>query len=446
MAELHLARTIDPDGAERRVVLKQILPQHVANPHFIGMFVDEARVASQLRHPNIVQVLDVGQDGECRFIAMEYLQGRDLRAVMRALPPAVGLPIEHAIDIAIDICAGLHYAHQLVDSEGRAKNIVHRDISPQNVIVTFAGQVKIVDFGIAKASDRLTETHNGGLKGKLRYMSPEQCRGEETDRRSDIFSTATLLWELTVGRKLFDGKSEFQVMKALTEGDITLPSILVPDYPPELERIIVRGLALDPHQRWATADEMGRALRSLAEARPFRSATQSLSELMRSLFADDAETVPVALHGAQACDPHSAPTRVSAAGDGRRRWRTRRWLVLAVALAVAGVVGVTKRLNGPSRSHGDPMASTRTIASSLPPASAPRALPATPLAATPLVATPLAATPLAATQVLVPPPPDELGPRREHDPLRHGERFRHGHHRHHGTRKVLSSDLDALME
>ena len=420
MAELHLARTVGPDGAEQRVVLKQILPQHLTSPHFVDMFVDEARVASQLRHPNIVQVLDVGRDGARRFIAMEYLQGRDLRAVMRALPRGVGLPIKHAIDVAVDICAGLHYAHELTDSDGRARNIVHRDISPQNVIVTFTGQVKIVDFGIAKASDRLTETRNGELKGKLRYMSPEQCRGEETDRRSDIFSTATLLWELTVGQKLFDGSSDFQVMKALTDGAVTPPSQRVADYPPELERIILRGLALDPRDRWATAEEMGRALRSLAEAHSFPFVAHSLSELMLSLFADDLETMPLALHlggrSGSASDPHSAPTRVSLAGDGRPRLLTGRWLVLGVALAIAVTIGVTKRLRAPSALHVPAIVPTQPIAPPMRP--------------------PVPPPPLTSSPPPSPPPATPPGTKRS----------RHSHHKHHGSRRALSSDLDALME
>ena len=195
MAEIFLARIRKMTGFQKMVVIKRILPQLAQNTEFVEMFLDEARIAATLEHPSIVQTYDVGVLDENFFIAMEYLHGEDVRSVMRMLRNRnLKLPIEVALHIVISACAGLHYAHEKVGFDGHPLEIVHRDVSPQNIIVTYEGGVKLLDFGIAKASNRLRETRFGTLKGKVPYMSPEQCRGEPLDRRSDIFSLGIMLY------------------------------------------------------------------------------------------------------------------------------------------------------------------------------------------------------------------------------------------------------------
>jgi len=204
MAEIYLARVSGLPGFEKIVVVKRILPQLATNQEFVQMFLDEARVAATLHHPNIVQMYDIGAVDGNYFISMEYLHGEDLRSIARAMRQKGQdrVPLEHALGIGVGIAAGLHYAHEKVGFDGKPLHIVHRDITPQNIFVTYDGGVKLVDFGIAKASNRASETRYGSLKGKIPYMSPEQCRSEPLDRRSDIFSLGILLYEQTTSVRL----------------------------------------------------------------------------------------------------------------------------------------------------------------------------------------------------------------------------------------------------
>ncbi|HEX4460669.1 MAG TPA: serine/threonine-protein kinase, partial [Polyangia bacterium] len=206
MAEIFLARVRKLTGFQKMVVIKRILPQLAQNTDFVEMFLDEARIAATLEHPHIVQTYDVGMIDDSYYIAMEYLHGEDVRSIMRAVNTRLQAPpIEQALHIIISAAAGLHYAHEKVGFDGAPLDIVHRDVSPQNLIVTYEGSVKLLDFGIAKASNRLRETRVGTLKGKVPYMSPEQCRSEQLDRRSDIYSLGILMWELTLSRRLYRG-------------------------------------------------------------------------------------------------------------------------------------------------------------------------------------------------------------------------------------------------
>src|SRR5579864_4679625 len=221
MAEIFLARVSGLPGFQKMVVIKRILPQLATNNDFVEMFLDEARIAATLQHPNVVQMYDVGVVDGNYFIAMEYLHGEDVRSMMKALVrKEQRLPIEHALNIVIGVASGLHYAHEKVGFDGKALEIVHRDVTPQNIIVTYDGAVKLLDFGIAKASNRFGETRFGTLKGKVPYMSPEQCRSENLDRRTDVFSLGIMLYELTLGRRLYRAKSEFEVMKKIVDGTI----------------------------------------------------------------------------------------------------------------------------------------------------------------------------------------------------------------------------------
>src|ERR1700722_16713775 len=234
MAELFLAIQKSVAGFEKLVVIKRILPALSRDRAFVEMLLHEARVAASLTHPNIVQVFDVGTVDGTYFIAMEHAHGEDLRSIVRHMKKkaVAEFPLEHALSIGLGMCAGLGYAHERRALDGTPLHIVHRDVSPQNVVVTFTGDVKIVDFGIAK-SDALAEddTKTGPLKGKVSYMSPEQARGEPLDWRSDIFATGVILFELTTGKRLFKGPSEYDTLKLICDREYPLPSQARLGYP-----------------------------------------------------------------------------------------------------------------------------------------------------------------------------------------------------------------------
>ena len=216
MAELWLARSKGLGGFEKTLVIKRILPNYAKHAEFVKMFLDEARIAATLQHSNVVQVFDVDTVDQHVFMAMEFLHGQDLRTILeRVERKKVTMPLEHALGVTLSLCAGLHYAHEKVGPEGKALDIVHRDVSPANVIVTYDGNVKIIDFGIARAQNKLADaTQYGIIKGKLGYMSPEQCMCEPLDRRSDVFCIGIILWELTAGRPLYPNHDQYKAFSA----------------------------------------------------------------------------------------------------------------------------------------------------------------------------------------------------------------------------------------
>jgi hypothetical protein len=288
MAELFLARAAAMHGFEKLVVLKRILPQHAENDDFIKMFLAEARLAATLHHPNVVQVYDIGEDAGHCFFTMEWVQGQDLRRIVRAARKAeVPIPLEHILHIITGVAAGLDYAHDKAGLDGVPLGIVHRDVSPSNVLVTYDGAVKLVDFGIAKAAAFQSNTIAGTLKGKIPYMSPEQCRGEAVDRRSDIFSIGTLLWELTTGTRLFAGDNEIAIINRVAQGDVPLPTTVRPEYPVELEAIVMRALHADPEQRYQTAVELQLDLEDFARDARLPVSPARMAMFMRELFAEE---------------------------------------------------------------------------------------------------------------------------------------------------------------
>jgi tRNA A-37 threonylcarbamoyl transferase component Bud32 len=290
MAEIFLARVSGLPGFQKMVVIKRILPQLASNNDFVEMFLDEARIAATLQHPNVVQMYDVGVVDGNYFIAMEYLHGEDVRSIMKTLNKSERkLPLEHALNIVIGVASGLHYAHEKVGFDGTRLDIVHRDVTPQNIIVTYDGAVKLLDFGIAKASNRFGETRFGTLKGKVPYMSPEQCRGEALDRRSDIFSLGIMLYELTLGTRLFKGKSDFELLKQIVEGTVPPPRELDPKYAPELDAIVMRALAKEKDQRYATARELQAELEALVRADRLHVSPIALTQYMEELFGQKIE-------------------------------------------------------------------------------------------------------------------------------------------------------------
>ncbi|HEY2747648.1 MAG TPA: serine/threonine-protein kinase, partial [Polyangia bacterium] len=290
MAEIFLARVSGLPGFQKMVVIKRILPQLATKTDFVEMFLDEARIAATLQHPNVVQMYDVGVVDGNYFIAMEYLHGEDVRSLARALHRQdKKLPLEHALNIVIGVSSGLHYAHEKVGFDGKPLEIVHRDVTPQNIIVTYDGAVKLLDFGIAKASNRFGETRFGTLKGKVPYMSPEQCRGEPLDRRSDIFSLGIMLYELTLGKRLYQGKSDFEVLKQIVEGTVTRPRELDAEYPEALEEIVMRALEKEKEKRYQTARDIQEDLETMVRADRLHVSPIALTRFMEETFGQKIE-------------------------------------------------------------------------------------------------------------------------------------------------------------
>jgi serine/threonine protein kinase len=291
MAEILLGRLLGPSGFERVVVIKRILPNLSQQGEFREMFLDEARIAAAIHHPNVVQVHELGQENDQLFLVMEYLEGESLHGLLRRLV-IVGEPLDPALVayIGAQACAGLHAAHELRDGQGRSVGLVHRDISPQNVFVTYEGAVKILDFGIAKAADRITQTEAGMLKGKFAYMSPEQCLGELPDRRSDLFSLGVVLYEAVTGRRLFHRGSQLKTLRAVVDGAFPPPSELCPSLPQALEDVILTALARSRDERFGSAADMRRALAEATSAIDGPAVPEeALAGLMRRLFPDRIE-------------------------------------------------------------------------------------------------------------------------------------------------------------
>jgi len=290
MAEIFLARVSGLPGFQKMVVIKRILPQLATKTDFVEMFLDEARIAATLQHPNVVQMYDVGVVDGNYFIAMEYLHGEDVRSLSKTLHRQdKKLPLEHALNIVIGVASGLHYAHEKVGFDGKPLEIVHRDVTPQNIIVTYDGAVKLLDFGIAKASNRFGETRFGTLKGKVPYMSPEQCRGEPLDRRSDIFSLGIMLYELTLGKRLYQGKSDFEVLKQIVEGTVERPRQLDAEYPEALDEIVMRALEKEKDKRYQTARDIQEDLETMVRADRMRVSPISLARFMEETFGQKIE-------------------------------------------------------------------------------------------------------------------------------------------------------------
>jgi eukaryotic-like serine/threonine-protein kinase len=296
MAEIYLARLpgVGLEGFEKLVVLKRILPQHALDPELLRMFVDEARLSATLTHPHITQVHDVGTDGDSPFFAMEYVHGANLRELLRAHARAAGRPasplqLAHAIGIVAAAADGLHYAHERVGPRGEPLGIVHRDVSPSNVLVSYDGAVKVSDFGIAKWAYQRTRTQEGTLKGKFAYMSPEQCRGRNVDRRSDVFALGTILYELTTGTPPFSGDSDLEILNWIATGVAAPPTWPEESgqYPPALSAIVMRALAPDPANRFPTMQALQIALEAFARQASLPVSTVALGGLMQALFADE---------------------------------------------------------------------------------------------------------------------------------------------------------------
>ena len=257
MAEVFRAKAYGVEGFERLVAVKRILPNIAEDKEFIRMFVDEAKISVQLTHANIAQVFDLGVEDGAYYIALEHVHGRDARAVFdRAKNNGQIMPVAQACFIAMKVCEALDYAHNKRDNSGAELNLIHRDVSPQNILVSFEGEVKIIDFGIAKAAGKGSKTQAGILKGKFGYMSPEQVRGLPIDRRSDVFSCGIVLYEMLTGTRLFVGESDFSTLEKVRNVEVVPPSTYNKSIKPELERIVLKALAKDVSSRYASAIDL----------------------------------------------------------------------------------------------------------------------------------------------------------------------------------------------
>jgi eukaryotic-like serine/threonine-protein kinase len=312
MAEVFLAKQTGLGGFERLVCIKRILPHLGEQEDFIKMFQDEARIAANLIHPNVAQIYDIGQINGAYYIAMEYVRGEDLRRVYnQEVGRGRAMPTEPAAQIAMGGAAGLDYAHRQASIDGRPLGIVHRDVSPQNILITYDGHVKLVDFGVAKAAGKMTETRTGVLKGKYSYMSPEQASGDPIDARTDIFALGVTLYEVTTGVRLFKRDNEIETLHAVIECNVTPPSEVLPGYDSELEAIVMKALQFDPDQRYATAGDLARALEGLLIGRGHPTGALSLGAYMQDLFAE--KLADELLFGGQGASEGLTPSRAVAA-------------------------------------------------------------------------------------------------------------------------------------
>lgn len=288
MAEIYKGLAYDLHGIKKTVVIKKILPEIAADPEFVQMLINEAKIAVQLTHGNIAQIYDLGKVGDDYFMVMEYVDGKSLSQIhRRSLRLGSSVPIEYACYFISEVTNGLNYMHRRTDEGGRNLGIVHRDISPQNIIISYSGTVKIIDFGIAKAAIQINITDSGILKGKFAYMSPEQAKGEHVDHRTDIFSLGVILHEILTGRRLFKSKNKRDTLKNVRRADVPVPSSIKSDIPPELDRIVMKALAKDPKNRYMWASELHDDLVKFLHAEYPDFQTSAVTDYIRNLFRDE---------------------------------------------------------------------------------------------------------------------------------------------------------------
>ncbi len=290
MAEVFKAKMFGVEGFEKIVAIKRILPEVAEDAEFIKMFVDEAKIAVKLQHPNVVQIFELGKIDGSYFIAMELINGKDIKTIRKRLKRVdLLMPVEQSAYIISQVCDGLDYAHRKTDEKMNPLNIVHRDISPQNMIVSYEGTVKLIDFGIAKAKSKSTKTQVGMLKGKFSYMSPEQVSGQPIDRRSDIFSLGVVFFEMLTGKRLFLGKNDVETLEKIRKAEVLPPSVFNSAVPPELDRIVLKALAKDREERYQWASEFSEDLKKFSYSSGKTFSRQDMMNFMSEFFADELE-------------------------------------------------------------------------------------------------------------------------------------------------------------
>ncbi|MEM9488250.1 MAG: serine/threonine-protein kinase [Myxococcota bacterium] len=301
MADVFRAVTTERPGPTRRtqqrtgcgeavplVALKRLYRHLAADSMFTAMFADEARIATELDHPNIARVLDFGYHDGQHYMALEHIHGRDVRSIFRLYSfRGMPVPLAQACYIAIEACAGLDYAHNYVSFDGRPLKVVHRDISPQNLLLSFDGELKVIDFGIAKATGRVATTANGWIKGKMRYMAPEQMRGMPLDHRADLFSLGVVLFELVTGQRLFPSDDTMEIVRRIHNAEVPRPSSINPDLPPAIDRIILTALSESPDQRFKSASEFADALMAVVQHQGYYMSRNQIADWMKDVYAEE---------------------------------------------------------------------------------------------------------------------------------------------------------------
>ncbi|HVY49718.1 MAG TPA: protein kinase [Minicystis sp.] len=286
MADVFLGVSRGPAGFSKLLVIKRLRENLIDDPEFVAMLVDEARLAARLNHPNVVQTYEVGQEGRQYFISMEYLEGQPLHRIVQRADRRKKMGRDLHLTIVSEALSGLHYAHELADYDGKPLCVVHRDISPHNIFVTYDGVVKVVDFGIAKAVGRQAETRTGIIKGKVNYMAPEQALGQDIDRRADVFACGVLLWEAATGSRLWKGMNDLAIVQSLLAGELKRPREAAPDVPVSLENVIMKALAMNPDERFSTALELQAALDEYFDKQGKRALPRQIGGFVTELFDD----------------------------------------------------------------------------------------------------------------------------------------------------------------
>lgn len=398
MGDVYLTVSTGPAGFNKLLVVKRLRQALAEDPELLQMFLHEARIAARLNHPNIVQTYEVGFDGSQYFIAMEYLQGQSMFQLVRAASAKAGLPLAMYLRILVEALAGLHHAHEQRDYDGTDLQIVHRDISPPNIFVLYDGQVKIVDFGIAKTAES-NETRAGIFKGKIQYMAPEQLVGGPIDRRADIYSAGVILWETLTGRRLWKGVGDLPIMQRVAAGDVPRPSSVVPDVSKKLEAICMRAMSLRPEDRYPTAAALQAELEAFMGESGENASAREVGKFTAELFAETRARMKIIIDnqlrvlgdGADpvALIPIVAPQQPTMTGTAQwlvpppqpsrgRRWWRRAFQVAAGAslLLLTGGVGflVARR---PFWAHPAPSATAAANAQPVPAPPPPPAPPAT---------------------------------------------------------------------
>lgn len=294
MAEIYLAREAGAEhgSPDEHLVVKRILPDLADDKRLVAMFLDEQRMAATLDHPNIVRTYNVGEVDGKYFISMEYLAGQDLREISRALKRRrLLMPLELALTIVTGAARGLHYAHEKTGGDRKPLHLVHRDVTPHNLFVTYDGAIKLLDFGVAKAANSMGRTSIGTIKGKVPYMSPEQCRGEPPDRRTDIYALGVVLYEISCGVRLYRSSqgSEYQLMQRIIDEPVPAPSSRRPDYPATLEQIVLRALTKHPADRYHSAEEFGDDLDGFARSHCSLASKSDVARFMAELFRSEVD-------------------------------------------------------------------------------------------------------------------------------------------------------------
>ncbi|HEY6464086.1 MAG TPA: protein kinase [Polyangiaceae bacterium] len=410
MATVHFGRLVGEGGFARTVAIKRLHAQYAQDPEFATMFLDEARLASRIRHPNVVVTLDVVAAERELYVVLEYVHGESFAKLLRASRDAGARPPPAVVSsILAGVLHGLHAAHEATNDRGEPLGIVHRDVSPQNVVVGADGVARVLDFGVAKAADRLQTTQEGRIKGKLAYMAPEQARGARVDRRSDVYAAGIVLWEGLTGTRLFAGDSEASVLERALHGLVQAPGTIVPELPEAIDAVVMRALDRDPAKRFATAREM-----ALALERAIRPATQSevgdwVEATGGAALATRAERIaaierqpevvekpPPPLASAPVVEGATIDSGVALAAsdaEGSRARRPRRVVVvgLAAAMMAVGALAVVAAFAG------------RHPTSSAPPANAAASTPSIGPEPTPVASSP-SLPPVASTPSSAPPP------------------------------------------